>query len=114
MLLFRAEGENPVLPGTGPAVTTKSDDDDDQLDDDHDEQCKYNDNIDHDRGLTIIPLHHHDLTDRFIFQMTQFPHPGARTDRAEVRFCRGGLPRSAAGSPPPSTSRPTSSPGSSS
>lgn len=43
MLLFRAEGENPVLPGTGPAVTTKSDDDDDQLDDDHDEQCKYND-----------------------------------------------------------------------
>ena len=32
-----------MLPGTGPAVTTKSDDDDDQLDDDHDEQCKYND-----------------------------------------------------------------------
>ena len=30
-----------MLPGTGPAVSTKSDDDDDQLDDDHDEQCKY-------------------------------------------------------------------------
>ena len=42
--MFRAEGENPVLPGTGPAVTTnKSDDDEDQFDDDHDEQCKYDD-----------------------------------------------------------------------
>ena len=33
-----------MLPGTGPAVTTnKSDDDEDQFDDDHDEQCKYDD-----------------------------------------------------------------------
>ena len=42
--MCRAEGENPVLPGAGPAVTTsKSDDDEDQFDDDHDEQCKYDD-----------------------------------------------------------------------
>ena len=44
VILLRAEGENPVLPGSGPAVTSnKSDDDEDQFDDDHDEQCKYDD-----------------------------------------------------------------------
>lgn len=52
--MFRAEGENPVLPGTGPAVTTsKSDDDEDQFDDDHEEQCKYRE-YDNDTMLLII------------------------------------------------------------
>ena len=41
ILFFRAEGENPVLPGAVQS-NTKSDDEEDQYDDDPDEQCKYN------------------------------------------------------------------------